>query len=158
MKQSLTFILILFSLATEAQVIDFNNFSEERMNEVMFSEMNSYVKKIHNGDSLIWSSVVQKDVMSDNYNFIKSNSGQNLMKLHNPKWLGRDWNDLPDTIRVKIINEMTIKYPQSEFLKAKKLEIGEGYLPMTYTEILTCNTCFPAKLAKTQHQYLKLLC
>jgi hypothetical protein len=106
------------------------------MNEVMFSEMNNYVKKIHHGDSLIWSSVVQKEVMSDNYNFIKSNSGQNLMKLHNPKWLGRDWNDLPDTIRTKIITEMKTKYPQSEFLKANKLENYDVYSAFTYTEIL----------------------
>ena len=136
MKQLLTFFLMLFSLATEAQVIDFNNFSEEKMNEVMFDEMNNYVKKIHKGDSLIWSSVVQKDVMSDNYNFMKSNSSQNLMKLHNPKWLGRAWNDLPDTIRTKIITEMKTKYPQSEFLKVNKLANYEDYSAFTYTEIL----------------------
>ena len=136
MKQLLTFFLMLLSLESEAQVIDFDNFSEEKMNEVMFMEMNNYVKKIHKGDSLIWSSVVQKDVMSDNYNFMKSNSSQNLMKLHNPRWLGRPWNDLPDTIRTKIITEMKTKYPQSEFLKGNKLENYEDYAAFTYTEIL----------------------
>jgi len=147
MKQLLTYVLILFSLATEAQVIDFNSFSEETMNEVMFSEMNGYVKKIHKGDSLIWSSVVQKYVMSDNYYFMKSNSGQNLMRLHNFKWLGRDWNDLPDTIRTKIITEMKTNYPHSEFLKVKKLENYEEYSAFTYTEILhsiTFSGSFPA--------------
>lgn len=136
MKQYLIFLLIFFSSVIEAQIIDFNSFSEERMNEVMFDEMNKYVKSIHKGDSLIWSSVVQKDVMSDNYNFIKNNSGQNLMKLHNPKWLGKDWNDLPDTIRTKIIIEMKSKYPRSEFLNSKKLNGFDDYSAFTYTEIL----------------------
>ncbi len=136
MKQYLTFLLIIFSSVVESQIIDFNSFSEERMNEVMFNEMNKYVKSIHNEDSLIWSSVVQQDVMADNYNFIRSNSSNNLMKLHNPKWLGRDWNDLPDTVRTKIITEMEIKFPQSEFLKKNKLENYEGYSAFTYTEIL----------------------
>lgn len=136
MKQYLTFLVILFSSVANAQIIDFNNFSEKRMNEVMFDEMNKYVKSIHNGDSVIWSAVVQQDVMADNYNFIRSNSSNNLMKLHNPKWLGRDWNDLPDTVRTKIITEMEIKFPQSEFLKKNKLENYEGYSAFTYTEIL----------------------
>ena len=58
------------------------------------------------------------------------------MKLHNPKWLGRPWNDLPDTIRTKIIDEMKTRYPQSGFLKKNKLENYEGYSAFTYTEIL----------------------
>ena len=136
MKRLLLLLYLLSAIISNAQVIDFNNFDESLMNQVMFDEMNKYVKKIHNGDSLIWSSVVQKDVMSDNYNFMKSNSSLHLMKLHNPKWLGRGWNDLPDTIRVKIIEEMTTKYPQSEFLKANKLENFDVYSAFSYTEIL----------------------
>jgi len=138
MKRLLILIYLLSAINSYAQVINFNNFDEAIMNRVMFDEMNKYVKKIHNGDSLIWSTVVQKDVMKDNYNFMKTNSGKDLMKLHNPKWLGRGWNELPDTIRVKIIEEMTTKYPQSEFLRANKLENFDVYTAFTYTEILHC--------------------
>lgn len=136
MKRLLLLLYLLSAIISNAQVIDFNNFDESLMNQVMFDEMNSYVKRIHKGDSLIWSAVIQKDVMTDNYNFMKNNSGRDLMKLHNPKWLGRGWNDLPDTIRVKIIEEMTTKYPQSEFLKANKLENFDVYSAFSYTEIL----------------------
>jgi len=146
MKQFLILIFLLSAINSNAQVIDFNNFDESLMNKVMFDEMNSYVKRIHKGDSLIWSVVIQKDVMTDNYNFMKTNSGKDLMKLHNPKWLGRGWNDLPDTIRVKIIKEMTTKYPQSKFLRANKLENFDVYSAFTYTEILhsiTYSGAFP---------------
>lgn len=147
MKAIVITIILLSSLIANAQIVDFDNFSEERMNRVMFDEMNKYVKRLHHGDSIIWSSVVQEDVMSDNYNFMKNNSGQNLMKLHNPKWLGRGWNDLPDTIRTKTITEMKTKYPQSEFLKANKLENFDVYSAFTYTEILhsiTFSGSYPA--------------
>lgn len=136
MKHALTFLILFVPFLSYSQVIDFDNFSEDRMNAVMFDEMNKYVKSIHNGDSLIWSSVVQNEVMSDNYNFLKRNSSQPLSKLHNPKWLSRDWNEVPDTIRTKIITEMVTKYPQSEFLKKKEFKGFGGYLAFTYTEIL----------------------
>jgi hypothetical protein len=147
MKAIVITIIFLSSLIANAQIVDFDNFSEERMNRVMFEEMNKYVKRIHHGDSLIWSAVVQKDVMTDNYNFMKTNSGKDLMKLHNPKWLGRNWNDLPDTIRTKIISEMNTTYRQSDFLKANKLENSEDYSAFTYTEILhsiTFSGSYPA--------------
>lgn len=131
--KKLCIILFLFSLSEiKAQVIqpiDFNDFNEKKMNEVMFDQMNKYVKAVHCGDSLIWSSVVQKDVMTDNYNFIKNNDTLPLAQLHNQKWLGRDFNDLPDTIKTKIINEI-LKSPNSIFLDSNRY--------FTYTEILGC--------------------
>lgn len=135
MKAIVITIILLSSLIANAQIVDFDNFSEERMNRVMFDEMNKYVKRIHHGDSLIWSSVVQQDIMTDNYNFIRNNKYQALQKLHNQKWLGRPWNDLPDTIRVKIIEEMS-KYPDSTFIKNKYFKEYKTYLEFTYTEIL----------------------
>jgi len=80
---------------------------------------------------------VQQDVMTDNYNFMKNNRYLPLQKLHNQKWLGRPWNDLPDTIRVKIIDEMS-KYPDSTFIKNKYFKKYKIYLAFTYTEILKC--------------------
>lgn len=153
MRRLLILIFLISSIISNAQVIDFNSFSEERMNEVLFTEMNKYVKSIHKGDSIIWSSVVQKDVMSDNYNFIKMNSGKNLIKLHNPRWLGRPWNDLPDTIRTKIIDEMNTRYPQSEFLRVKKLENFDVYIAFTYTEILHSRT-FWGNFPNLTYQYI----
>jgi hypothetical protein len=132
-------ILCLFSLSEiKAQVIhsvDFDGFSEKRMNETMFDQMNKYVKSLHCGDSLIWSSVVQKDIMTDNYNFIKNNDSLLIHFLHNPKWLGKGFNDLPDTIKTKIVNEMS-KYPDLAFLKANQLKNTLIYLSFSYTEIL----------------------
>jgi hypothetical protein len=135
MKGIIITIILLSSLIANAQIIDFNNFSEERMNQVMFDEMNKYVKRLHHGDSLIWSAVVQQDIMNDNYNFIRNNRYLPLQKLHNQKWLGRPWNDLPDTIRAKIIDEMS-KYPDSTFIKRKYFKEYKTYLAFTYTEIL----------------------
>jgi hypothetical protein len=131
--KKLFIILCLFSLSEiKAQVIQpiqFNNFNEKKMNEAMFDQMNKYVKALHCGDSLIWSPAVQKDVMTDNYNFIKNNDTLPLTQLHNQKWIGRDFNDLPDTIKTKIINEM-LKSPNSAFLDSNRY--------FTYTEILGC--------------------
>lgn len=148
-------LFILFSVILNnlnAQVIDFDNFDEKIMNCVTFTKMNNYVKQLYDGDSLILSSVIQKDIMSDNYNFIKNNANiLPLEKLHNPNWIGRECNDLPDTIRSKIINEMLLKYSYSDFLKNKRkpksiedistkypdLKKGSNnYIRFTYTEIL----------------------
>lgn len=136
MKHIIIIITLLSSIVSNAQIVDFNNFSEETMNMVMFDEMNKYVKRIHHGDSLIWSTVVQQDVMTDNYNYLRNNSYLPLQKLHNPKWLTRPWNDLPDTIKVKIIDDMSSKYPDSTFIKSKYYKEYKTYLAFTYTEIL----------------------
>ena len=121
MKNILFIVFLLFSIIINAQVIDCNNFSEERMNSVMFSEMNKYVKETHNGDSLIWSNAVQKDIMTDNYNFIKNNPSYGLQ--HNPKWIrdGKYAKTIPDTIIIKIIEETSLtfqNYMYSEILGA----------------------------------------
>lgn len=130
MKWLFSILFLVYSLLINAQVIDINNFSEDTMNQVMFDEMNKYVKKIHNGDSLIWSNVIQKDIMTDNYNFIKNNNNKlPFQKLHNPKWLGRPWNDLPDTIKIKIINTLPKEYAiftYTEILAGKSFTIQDG--------------------------------
>ena len=43
---------LLFPYLISAQVIDWGNFNEERMNEAMFTEMNKYVKSIERRDSV----------------------------------------------------------------------------------------------------------
>ena len=83
MKRIILIITLLFSIASNAQIVDFNNFSEETMKMVMFEEMNKYVKRIHHGDSLFWSAVVQQYIMTDNYKFIRDNSYLPLQKRHN---------------------------------------------------------------------------
>jgi hypothetical protein len=55
MKKFITILFLFCSLIINAQSIDFNNFCEKTMNNVMFDEMNKYVKELHNGDSLTLS-------------------------------------------------------------------------------------------------------
>lgn len=56
--KKLVFLLLLFtSMVINAQVVDFSHFSKKTMNEVMFSEMNKYVKGINHGDSLTQTSL-----------------------------------------------------------------------------------------------------
>jgi hypothetical protein len=133
MKNTIIAIFLSISIGLNAQIIDFNNFSEKTMNEVMFKTMNEYVKKIHNGDSLILSSVVQEEIMPDNYNFIKNNITKPLITLHNPKWLGRPGNDLPDILKKKIANEIILKYPHSNIIKTWNEEY-KVYTIFTYVE------------------------
>lgn len=123
--------------------IDFNNFSEKRMSDVLFVAMNDYQKKIHNGDSLIRSSLIERTISRDNYNYFKNNCEKppydDIMRLHNPRWydIDRDgnpdriFNDLPDTIKVKVINEMK----GTHFLRANWDNHAESYI-LTYGEII----------------------
>ena len=59
--------------------IDWDNFDERKMDTVMFKVMNSYIDFIHPGDSIVWSPVVQSEILTVNYNLIKSNP-RNLYK------------------------------------------------------------------------------
>jgi hypothetical protein len=52
MKNPLLITGLLFSSVLNAQIIDWTNFSEERMNTVMFFEMNKYVKSLDRIDSV----------------------------------------------------------------------------------------------------------
>lgn len=115
-----------------AQIIDWNIFSEEKMNEVMFEEMNQYVKLTHHGDSLIWSGVVQSDIMSRNYNLIRKYHRLHLHSLHNQEWINDDTNSLPDSIKNKIILENA----NPQFLEGLFLECCDTYGQMSYMEIL----------------------
>lgn len=104
MKKILLIVkFLIFSILIEAQIIDWNNFNERKMDTVMFNVMNSY-RNQRFGDSIVWSPVVQKEVMWDNYDFIKTNP--NIQPTHNMRWKtpGRG-NDLHDTLRSKIIKE-----------------------------------------------------
>jgi len=115
-----------------AQPIDWNNFNEETMNQVMFDEMNRYVKLTHDGDSLIWSEVVQKEIMSRNYNLIKKNHRRPLITLHNPEWINDNMNSLPENIKNKIILENA----NPQYLESLYLDCCDVYAQMSYTEIL----------------------
>jgi hypothetical protein len=105
MRIILLILCPLFSLTITAQPVVWNYFSEETMNEAMFIEMNEYVKRTHNGDSLVLSKVIQEEIMTTNYNLIRENHHLPLSSLHNQKWINDNSNELPDTIKNKIINE-----------------------------------------------------
>lgn len=129
------FLLVLFpiiSVTINAQPIDWNYFSEETMNEVMFEEMNQYVKLTHYGDSLIWSGVVQSDIMSRNYNLIRKYHRLPLHSLHNQEWINDDANSLPDSLKNKIILENA----NPQYLESIFLECCDTYAQMSYMEIL----------------------
>lgn len=98
----------------------------------MFHEMNHYVKLTHGGDSLIWSGVVQSDIMSRNYNLIKTNHHRPLATIHNPEWINDDVNSLPDTLKNKIIQENA----NPQFLESIFLKCCDVYAQMSYMEIL----------------------
>ena len=125
--------LIFLSLVANCQIIEWDNFSEEKMSEVMFVEMNAYVKWIHNGDSLILSKVIQEQIIPRNYALIKKNKSGPLEKSHNMEWFtpGRG-NDLPDTLRSKIIKENANPLQ----LKSKLMEKFNCYGLFCYSEIL----------------------
>jgi hypothetical protein len=129
------FLLILFpilSVTISAQSINWNHFSEETMNQVMFDEMNHYVQLSHNGDSLILSQVVQEDIMSSNYNLIKKYHHLPLKSLHNQKWINDNTNELPDSLMNKIILEKA--NPELfEYIYMKEWDIYAG---LSYMEIL----------------------
>ena len=106
--------------------------SEENMNQAMFSEMNKYVKKIHGGDSLILSEVIQENIMTRNYYLIKNNHHLTLQSLHNQEWINEDANALPDMLKKKLIEENANPYLlESIFLKDFKV-----YAQLFYMEIL----------------------
>jgi len=122
----------LISIAISAQPIDWNQFSEERMNQVMFDEMNQYIKLTHDGDSLIWSGVVQEDIMSRNYDLIQKYHRLPLRSLHNKEWINDNTNSLPDTIKSKIIQENA----NPKYLENLYLYCCDTYAQMSYMEIL----------------------
>ena len=117
--RNILFVISLLSPVTLlSQIIDLNNFDEDNMNKVMFSEMNEYVKITHNGDSLIHSEVIQTNIMPRNYNLIKTNHHLPLRSLHNQEWINERTNELPDTLKKKIIDEnANPKLLESIFLK-----------------------------------------
>jgi hypothetical protein len=134
-------------MTINAQTIDWSNFDEQLMNEAMFSEMNQYVKKIHNGDSLVLSKVIQNQIMPRNYNLIKNNYNFPLHQLHNMEWLipGRG-NDLHDSLRTKIIEENA----NPKLLESKWMPDFECYGLFCYTEILE-SVCYRGY--ETGHTY-----
>lgn len=112
-----------------AQPVDWKNFSEERMNEVMFNEMNEYVKRTHNGDSLVRSNVIQEEIMTTNFNLIRENHHLPLRSLHNQKWINDNTNELSDTLKRKIIGENANPILiENIYLKDYNIYIGLSYM------------------------------
>ena len=98
----------------------------------MFSEMNDYVKKTHDGDSLILSRVIQENIMHRNYTLIKNNHHLPLVSLHNQEWINENANALPDTLKNKIIQEnANPRLLESIFMKDFNV-----YAQLFYMEIL----------------------
>lgn len=97
----------------------------------MFNVMNSYFDYKIKGEFIVWSSVVQSEVMSSNYEWIKTHKHIRDLKVsHNPKWPVA--YGLPNDIKDKIIEENSNPY----FLLGQKLENAEGYGTFDYSEIL----------------------
>jgi hypothetical protein len=69
MKRLIIILCLLPSIKINAQIVDFNHFSEKRMNEVMFIYMNDYTKT-NGGYSLTHSSVEETKI----YRYIKKNN------------------------------------------------------------------------------------
>lgn len=92
MKKLITILCLLPSMLINAQVIDWDNFNEKTMNDVMFNQMNDYTKS--NGFySIIRMSVGQQKI----YRCIKKNNE----KL----WL----DDLNTIINVKVLRKYDSK-------------------------------------------------
>jgi len=123
---------VFLNTSVIAQTIDWNTFSEEHMNQSMFSEMNKYVKRTHGGDSLILSEVVQENIMPRNYNLIRNQKHQALRSLHNQEWINEDVNALPDSLMNKIIEENA----NPKLLESIYLEDFNVYVKLSYMEIL----------------------
>ena len=98
----------------------------------MFSEMNEYVKRIHNGDSLVLSVIIQTNIMPTNYALIENNHHLPLRSLHNQKWINERTNELPDSLKTKIIEENA----NPKLLKSIFLEDFDSYAQLFYMEIL----------------------
>jgi len=134
-------ILLILSIPifVGAQVINWIDFDERHMDTVMFNVMNDYVSNYkHPGDYLMWSSVVQKEVMPSNYNFISDRTRQEIHSLHNMKWVRAD--GLPIDIKNNIIKEKV----NLTFLNGQKYtykvdsdgNTAEAYGTFDYSEIL----------------------
>ena len=151
MKKVLFILTVLLSpLFTEAQVIHWDNFNERHMDTVMFNTMNSYIYygyNGHEGDYLIWSPFVQKEIMPSNYDVIRGGTHRDIHSLHNMKWGSP--TGLDDTLKNKIIEEGV----NPIFLDGQKYTYNdskgntlEAYGSFDYTEILisvprsTCQT------------------
>ena len=138
MKTRITLILLMFSTLISAQNINWDNFDERIMDTVMFNVMNNYVRSEKNGDSLMWSSVIQKEVMPRNYTYIMKHIGTPLDSLylyHNTEWTNNRGNDIPKDIREKIIKENV----NPIFLSNEELKGFPGvYGLFEYSEILIC--------------------
>ena len=137
-KVILILTLLLFTSFVYSQVIDWDNIDERKMDTVMFNMMNNYVRSEKNGDSLIWSPVIQKEVMPRNYTYIKEHIGiplNSLYQYHNTEWVNNRGNDLPKDIREKIIEEnINPVYLSNESLKG----FPGVYGLFEYSEILIC--------------------
>lgn len=138
MKKILLVIkFLIFTTFINAQVIDWNNFDERKMDTVMFEVMGSYLDYMGK-DPIVWSPVVQREVMGSNYEIIKANPHLDIHSLHNKMWPGP--MGLPAEIKERIIDENinpTFLEGQKYFYKIdKEGHTAEAYGTFDYTEIL----------------------
>lgn len=141
MKKIITILLLFISISVNGQIIDFNNFDENALNMAIFNEINNYTKSqvypdnisdninaktTHIGDSLILSSVVQEDIMTDTYNHLKNNY-KFFINTTEIKGLHKAYV-ISDTTKNKIINELKLKY--------NNLNLLNSCLPFICLEIL----------------------
>jgi hypothetical protein len=136
MKTYVTYILLMFSTLISAQNIDWNDFNERKMDTAIFNEMNAYVRTERSGDSIVWSPVVQSEIMTTNYDLIKSHPKLELHSLHNTRWASVE--GLPEDLKNKIIEENV----NPNFLRSQEIEYNSGgktfrsYGTFDYCEIL----------------------
>ena len=103
MKKSIFILVVLSSsLFMFGQQISWDNFNERAMDTVMFNVMNSYLNFMDK-DPVVWSPVVQKEILTSNYELISNNPQMDLRSLHNQTWPSS--MGLPDDLKDKIIEE-----------------------------------------------------
>ena len=136
-----TFILLIkilmIPMFAEGQIVNWNDFNERGMDTVMYNVMNSYLDYMDK-DPVVWSPVVQREIMGSNYDFIKSNTRFPLNSLHNKEWPSS--TGLPDDIKNKIIEEdINPTFLEGQKYSYKIDKIGnttEAYGTFDYSEIL----------------------
>lgn len=106
MKTLLIILCLIPSMFLDAQVIDWNNFNEKTINNIMFDKLNIYTKT-EGGYTIIASNVKSSEI----YNLIKRNSGKLSMNE-----IGIVINDkLPEQF-VGVFNSISHKDIQDEII------------------------------------------
>ena len=107
-------LFLLHSIIINTQVIDFNNFSNKTMNEVLFNKLNEYAKS-HGANSFVSSYYGQKEI----YKYLRKSKDDSLL----------------DSLSSIINNEILKKYDTPTFLSVGILDRISCYDFKTYEEI-----------------------